>query len=243
MYIFSRSTWLRRFTQTTSNGWRCRPDSSCRGVLKIRRSTTESTTPRSSFVPSSSTRSSGPSREPSRTNISKSRILRGRQSLTTPKIGNLKSATTSTSTLINVAHLLLFMHFDQNVIDQSINQISKKDLETESLSPITCLNCVLFCQKKNFYNPVAFLHRRSSLDSQKRSQNRVFESHYMFELFSVTVTVPLVLPWQEDVLIFNLKYFILFNIFNGPFLTSLHWVIHSGLEKNRVLSHLSEPLL
>ena len=161
MYIFSRSTWLRRFTQTTSNGWRCRPDSSCRGVLKIRRSTTESTTPRSSFVPSSSTRSSGPSREPSRTNISKSRILRGRQSLTTPKIGNLKSATTSTSTLINVAHLLLFMHFDQNVLDQSINQIS----------------------------------------------------------------------WSEDVLIFNLKYFIPFNIFNGPFLTSLHWVIHSGLEK------------
>ena len=103
MYIFSRSTWLRRFTQTTSNGWRCRLDSSCRGVLKIRRNTTESTTPRSSFVPSSSTRSSGPSREPSRTNISKSRILRGRQSLTTPKIGNLKSATTTTSTLINVA--------------------------------------------------------------------------------------------------------------------------------------------
>jgi len=111
MYFFSRSTWPRRCTKTTSNGWRCRPDSSCRGVSKIRRSTTESTTPRSSFVPSSSTRSSGPSREPSRTNISKSRILRGRQSLTTPKIGNLKSATTTTSTLINVTHFCVDWRF------------------------------------------------------------------------------------------------------------------------------------
>ena len=67
------------------------------------------------------------------------------------------------------------------------------------------LNCVLFCQKKNFYNPVAFLHRRSSLDFQKRSRNRVFESHYMFELFSVTVTVPLVLPFVT----FQFKQFIL----------------------------------